>query len=136
MERSSRASTRVSRSQIHKEKGRFAFTNGVGPDSWRVWARVMQTIGAIGCLAVFVWSFALIGHYTSTRPYGPVPEHGWTARLPWCYGCYGTFEEKQQLLQLDDWFIPFFFVAFVGTWVQQLREKKEPWRQKTFGHNG
>jgi hypothetical protein len=92
-----------------------------------VWTRVMQTFGVIGCLVVFVWSFALIGHYSATRPYGPVPEHGWTVRLPWCYGRYGTFEEKQQFFHLDNWFLPFFFVAFVGTWVQLLREKKEPW---------
>jgi hypothetical protein len=102
----------------------------VGPDSWRVWTRVMQTIGVIGCLAVFVWSFALIEHYTATRPYGPVPEHGWTVRLPWCYGCYGTFEEKQQLLRLQDWFFPFLFLAFIGIRVQQLREKPEPWKRK------
>ena len=107
----------------------------VGSDSWRVWTRVMQTFGVIGCLAVFVWSFGLIGHYTATRPYGPVPERGWTVCLPWCSGCYGTFEEKQQLLLLHYWFIPFFFAAFVGPWIRQLREKKEPWSQKTFGNN-
>jgi hypothetical protein len=100
----------------------------VGSDSWRVWTRVLQTLGVAGCLTVFIWSFGLIGHYTSTRPNGPVPQRGWTVCLPWCFGCYGTFKEKQQLLLLHNWFFPFFFVAFVGTWARQIREKKEPWK--------
>jgi len=101
-------------------------------EPWQVWSKVLMSVGVVGCLAVFLWSFGLIGYYTLTRPYGPLPQRGWNVPLPWTHGFYGTFQEKQQLLQLHDWFFPFLLVAVVGSVIQQLHKKKEPWTKKQF----
>jgi hypothetical protein len=45
---------------------------------------------------------------------------------------YGTFLEKQTMLQLHDWFFPFLLIAATGSAIQQLHKKKEPWTKKQF----
>src|SRR5690349_12699613 len=103
-----------------------------GREPWWVWSRVLVTVGAIGCLVVFLWLFALIGYYSSARSFGPTPERGWTVPLPWTHGYYGTFLESQRMLQLHYWFAPFFLIGFAGAMIQQLHKKQEPWKKKQF----
>jgi hypothetical protein len=81
-------------------------------------------------MVVFLWSFGLIGYYSSKRPLEPRPERGWTEPLPWTYRHYGTYAEREQMLSLHDWFFPFLLVAGSGVWIKMLHEKKEPWRAK------
>jgi hypothetical protein len=45
---------------------------------------------------------------------------------------YGTFLERQKLLQLHDWFLPFLLIAVTGSAIQQVHQKKEPWKKKQF----
>jgi hypothetical protein len=97
-----------------------------------VWSRVLVTVGGIGCSVVFLWSFALIGYYSSARSFGPSPQRGWTVPLPWTHGYYGTFLERQRMLQLHDWFFPFILIAAAGSVIQQPHKKKEPWTKKQF----
>jgi hypothetical protein len=52
--------------------------------------------------------------------------------LPWTHGYYGTFLEKQTMLQLHDWFFPFLLITATGSAIQQLHKKKEPWTKKQF----
>lgn len=99
---------------------------------WQIWSIVLRAIGGIGCLAIFVWSFALIGYYSVKRPRAPEPEKGWTVPLPWTNTTYGTLEESAQLLSLHDWFFPFFAVGIAGAGIEIFKEKYEPWRKKSF----
>lgn len=36
------------------------------------------------------------------------------------------------MLELHDWFLPFFAIAAAGSLIQQLHKKKEPWMKKQF----
>jgi len=36
------------------------------------------------------------------------------------------------MLQLHDWFLPFFLIAAAGSAIQQLHMKQEPWKKKQF----
>jgi hypothetical protein len=47
-------------------------------------------------MAVFLWSIALIGYYSSKRPTAPMPERSWTEPLRWTHGHYGTHAENEQ----------------------------------------
>lgn len=104
----------------------------LGREPWRIWSIALQTVGVLGCSSAFLWSLGLISYYSFTRPYGPLPQRGWTFPLHWTHGFYGTFEENQQLLRSHDWFLPFFLMAAAGVAIRQLYVKKEPWRQKQF----
>lgn len=101
----------------------------LGLEPWQVWSRVSLTVGVVGCLSVLLWSFGLIGYYSFTRPYGPLPQRGWTVPLHWTHGFYGTFEENQQLLRSHDWFLPFFMMGVAGSAIRQMHGKSEPWRK-------
>ena len=81
-------------------------------------------------MAVSVWSFGLIGYYSSKRPREPIPERGWTEPLRWTHGSYGTHAENEQLLRLFNWHFPFFVVGGAGAWIKMLHRKNEPWRAK------
>ena len=96
----------------------------------KIWSNVLSIFGAGGCIVVFLWSFGLTGYYCSARPRQPEPERGWTERLPWTYGRYGTYAEREQLLSLHDWFFPFGLVAWTRAWIKMGRKKKEPWRAR------
>jgi hypothetical protein len=52
--------------------------------------------------------------------------------LPWTHGYYGTFLERERMLQLHDWFFPFLLIAVAGSVIEQLHKKKEPWAKKQF----
>jgi hypothetical protein len=97
--------------------------------SWRFWSNVLKSIGGLGCLAAFLWSFGLIGYYSVKRPSKPVPERGWTIALPWTHVSYGTPKEANQLLRLHYWFFPFFIVGVAGAAIEKFHEKYEPWRK-------
>ena len=99
---------------------------------WQVLSNLLVAVGGVGFLALLLWSFGLIGYYSATHPYRPSPERGWTFRLHWTHGAYGTFEENEQLLQLHSWGIPFIFVVIAGWSIQRFHEKNEPWREKQF----
>jgi hypothetical protein len=103
-----------------------------GYEPWRVWSRVLMTLGVAGCLFVLLWTFAFIGYYSSARSFGPSPERGWTVPLPWTHGYYGTFQDKQRMLQFDDWFLPSLMVALIGSAIKQRHEKNEPWKNRQF----
>jgi hypothetical protein len=81
---------------------------------WQIWSNVLSFSGAAGCLVVFLWSFGLIGFYSSKRPREPMPERGWIEQLHWTHGYYGTHAENEQLLRLHDLFFPFILVAGGG----------------------
>jgi hypothetical protein len=81
-------------------------------------------------MAVFLWSFILIGYYSSKRPIEPVPERGWTEPLRWTHGHYGTHAENEQQLRLFNWEFPFFIVLTLGATMRQLQEKNESWRTR------
>jgi hypothetical protein len=81
-------------------------------------------------MAVFLWSFGLIGYYSSKRPREPIPERGWTEPLRWAHGFYGTHAENEQLLRLFNWHLPFFLLMGAGVAIRKLDEKYEPWRAK------
>ena len=81
-------------------------------------------------MVVFLWSFGLIGYYSFKRPREPIPERGWTKRLQWTHGSYGTPAENERLLRLHDWFFPFIVVGGAGVWIRKLHEKTEPWPAK------
>ncbi len=97
---------------------------------WQLLSNVLLTVGAVGFLALFLWSFGLIGYYSFTRPYTPSAERGWTFRLQWTHGAYGTFEENEQLLRLHFLRIYFGLAAAAGVAIRKVREKNEPWHKK------
>jgi hypothetical protein len=103
-----------------------------GREPWWEWSRVLVSVGVTGCLVLFLWSLALIGYYSSARSFGPSPQRGWTVPLPWTHGYYGTFLERERMLQLHDWFFPFLLIAVAGSVIEQLHKKKEPWTNKQF----
>src|SRR6266853_2057102 len=72
----------------------------IGREPWQVWSNVLKALGGVGCLAVLLWSFGLIGYYSIKRPSEPVRENGWTVPLQWTHVSYGTPEENGQLLRL------------------------------------
>src|SRR5882762_6441956 len=69
-------------------------------EPWKIWANVLLTIGFGGFFALSLWSFGLIGYYSSERPREPIPERGWTEPLRWTHGYYGSHDENEQLLRL------------------------------------
>ena len=97
-----------------------------GLEPWRLSSRILVTLGVTGCLFVFLWTFGFIGYISSKRSYGPSPDRGWTVSLPWTHGYYGTSQDKQRILQFDDWFLPFLLLAVGGEAIKQFRDKKEP----------
>jgi len=99
-------------------------------EPWKIWSNVLLIIGAGGFLAAHLWSFGLIGYYSSKRPREPLPERGWTEPLHWTHGYYGTHAENEQLLRLFNWHFPFFLAAGAGATIRKLHEKNEPWRAK------
>jgi hypothetical protein len=40
--------------------------------------------------------------------------------------------ERERMLQLHDWFFPFFLIAAAGSVIQQLHKKNESWTKKQF----
>jgi hypothetical protein len=106
--------------------------SGTGRKPWQVLSNVLLAVGGIGFSALLLWNFGLISYYSAKRPYTPSPERGWTVRLQWTHGAYGTLEENEQMLPLHSWAIPFIFVAFVGAAIRQVNAKNEPWRKKQF----
>jgi hypothetical protein len=104
----------------------------LGREPWQIWSRVLQIVGGVGLLIADVWFTGLEVYYTSSRPYGPSQERGWTVPLRWTHGFYGTFEENQQLLRLFEWGWWFGLTLWAGMWIRQLHEKKEPWKRMQF----
>ncbi len=99
-------------------------------EPWKIWSKVLLTVGMGGCMALFLWSFGLIGYYSYKRPTEPTPERGWTEPLRWTHGHYGTHAENEQQLRLFNWEYPFLLVAGAGAAIQQRHTKKELWRTK------
>jgi hypothetical protein len=97
---------------------------------WKIWSNVLLTLGGGGFIAIFLWSFVLIGYYSSKRPTEPTPEDNWTEPLRWTHGHYGTHAENEQQLRLFNWEFPFLIVLTAGAAIRQLHEKNEPWRAK------
>lgn len=81
---------------------------------WKIYTTILLTSGGGGFMALFLWSFVLIGYYSYKRPTEPTPERSWTEPLCWTHGHYGTHSENQQQLRLFNWEFPFFFVAAAG----------------------
>ena len=99
-------------------------------EAWKLWSNLLLGVGFGGFFACHLWSFGLIGYYSSKRPVEPIAERGWTERLQWTHGHYGTHAENEQLSQLFDWHLPFFVVAGAGFAIRKLHEKNEPWLAK------
>ena len=99
-------------------------------EPWKIWANVLLMIGFGGFFALGLWSFGLIGYYSSKRPREPIPERGWTEPLNWTHGYYGSHDENEQLLRLFNWQLPFFAVGGAGFAIRKLHEKNESWRAK------
>jgi hypothetical protein len=82
---------------------------------WRVLARVLKIVGAVGFVAVFVYSMALISYYSAKRPHVPQPERGWTVGLTWTHpASYGTRQEESRLQWLAWWSVPLFGLMALG----------------------
>ena len=90
---------------------------------WQILSIVLRAIGSIGCLAILVWSFGLIGYYSVKRPRAPEQEKGWTVPLPWTNTTYGTIEEAAQLLGSGYWFFPFFAILGAGAAIEKFKVK-------------
>src|SRR5260370_19469487 len=90
-----------------------------GRRPWQIWSNVLLSIGFGGFMAVSLWSFGLIGFYSSKRPREPIPERGWTEPLHWTHGYYGTHAENEELLRLFDCHFPCFVVAGVWSFVDE-----------------
>ena len=82
---------------------------------WRAVARILQIIGAVGFVVIFLCSFILIGYYSAKRPQVPQPERSWTVGLTWTHPTrYGTAQEENLLLSLHWWTIAPFALIFLG----------------------
>jgi hypothetical protein len=79
---------------------------------WRFLSKALKIVGAVCYTGLFCGYLFLIFHWRSVRPYSPRPDLGWTVRLPWCLGAYGTAHEAHLLNAIFDWLtVPFMMCA-------------------------
>jgi hypothetical protein len=94
-------------------------------DQWRILAKTLEILGFVCCFAVLLTLAALTAYYTVKRSHTPIPELGWTVRLPWSMAppSYGTAQEEALLLSLHWWFFPPFLVIAAGKAIKYYKLK-------------
>jgi hypothetical protein len=82
---------------------------------WRILARILRIVGAVGYVVIFLYSIALISYYSAKRPHVPQPQRGWTVGLTWTHpASYGTAQEESRLQWLRWWSVPLFGLIALG----------------------
>ena len=70
---------------------------------WKFLSKACKLIGALAFFGLFSTQIYLIEHWRDTRPDTPRPDLGWTVRLPWGLGAYGTAGEAYFLNACSFW---------------------------------
>ncbi|HYR84453.1 MAG TPA: hypothetical protein VE422_10285 [Terriglobia bacterium] len=64
---------------------------------WIILSKALKVAGLVAFLACFTASLLIAQYANFTRPHNPNSEKGWTERIPWSYGAYGTPRESTRL---------------------------------------
>ena len=70
---------------------------------WKILAKALKLTGGVTFIGLCCVELYLIFHWRAVRPYSPRSALGWTARLPWCLGAYGTVHEAHLLNSIATW---------------------------------
>jgi|SRR5579863_3216806 hypothetical protein len=87
----------------------------VSRNQWRILARLLQVIGATGCIFSVICGQVLTSYYSTKRPHTPEAERGWTISIEWTHPpSYGTPQEANHVLWLFRLFFPCFGMIALG----------------------
>jgi len=81
----------------------------------RFLSRWLRTIGAVIFFGVFSVNLFLIYHWRAVRPHAPQAALGWTERLPWGLGAYGTVGEARFLDNSFNFYLPAAFLLVAAS---------------------
>lgn len=76
-------------------------------------SKCLRIIGAIAFFGLFSVDLFLIYRWRAVRPQAPQAALGWTERLPWGLGVYGTVGEARLLNDSFNFYLPAGFFLIV-----------------------